>query len=54
MASSCTPLICDDRLVNAEANHDGIFSLAELGVGGAGEVVEVAVGRRLAILAGSG
>ena len=53
MASSCTPLICDDRLVNAEANHDGI-SPAKLGVGGAGEVAEVAVGRRLAVLAGSG
>ena len=54
LAPSCTPLICDDRLVNTEANHDGISSPAELGVGGAGEVAEVAVGRRLAVLAGSG
>ena len=54
VASSCTPLICDDRLVNAEANHDGISSPVELGVGGAGEVAEVAAGRRLAVLAGSG
>ena len=54
MASSCTPLICDERLVNAEANQDGISSPAELGVGGAGEVAEVVAVRRLAVLAGSG
>ena len=46
--------LCDERLVNREANHDGISSFAKLGVGGTGVAAEVAAGCNLAVLASSG